>query len=50
MYTEVLPLAFVGKYDEEKEVRALFGEVWEENTSSVSTSLQVCGWVGCRLI
>lgn len=41
VYVDVLPLAFVGKEDEEKDVRAMLGEVWEENTSSVATALQV---------
>ncbi|XP_024544607.1 proteasome adapter and scaffold protein ECM29 [Selaginella moellendorffii] len=39
--TLVLPVAFIGRFDEEKSVRSDFEEVWEENTSSQTVALQL---------
>lgn len=39
--TVVLPLAFVAKHNEDKEIAAAMKEVWVDNTSSESSSLQL---------
>lgn len=38
---QVLPLAFVAKCDEEKDVAALWGEVWEEATTGGAAALRL---------
>ncbi|GLJ38855.1 hypothetical protein SUGI_0791890 [Cryptomeria japonica] len=40
-HTIVLPVAFVARFDDEQEVGSLFEEVWEENSSSESVTLQL---------
>lgn len=40
-HTIVLPVVFMARFDDEKEVSSLFEEVWEENSSSESVSLQL---------
>jgi proteasome component ECM29 len=37
--TVVLPLAFVAKFDEEKDISSIFEEIWEDNISSTSVAL-----------
>jgi hypothetical protein len=37
--TVVLPLAFVAKFDEEKDISGIFEEIWEDNISSTSVAL-----------
>ena len=38
---QVLPTAFVARHDEEKDVAALWGEVWEEATSGGAAALRL---------
>ena len=38
-HTLILPMAFVARFDEEKDIVALFEEIWEDNTSSASVTL-----------
>ena len=38
---QVLPLAFIAKSDEESAVAALWSEVWEDGTTSVSAALRM---------
>lgn len=36
----VLPVAFVARFEEEKDVRSYFEDIWEENTSTEGVALQ----------
>lgn len=38
-YTLIIPMTFVARFDEEKDIAAIFEEVWEDNTSSASVTL-----------
>lgn len=38
---QVLPLAFIAKSDEDSAVAALWGEIWEEGTTSISAALRM---------
>lgn len=38
---QVLPLAFIARKDEDAAVAALWGEIWEEGTSSISAALRL---------
>lgn len=38
-YTLILPLTFVARFDGEKDIVALFEEIWEDNTSTGSVTL-----------
>lgn len=38
---QVLPLAFIAKSEEESAVAALWSEVWEDGTTSVSAALRM---------
>ncbi|XP_024395125.1 LOW QUALITY PROTEIN: uncharacterized protein [Physcomitrium patens] len=38
-YTLILPMTFVARFDDEKDIVALFEEIWEDNTSSASVTL-----------
>ncbi len=40
-WAQVLPLAFVAKSDEDKDVGALWGEVWEEATTGGAAALRL---------
>ena len=37
----MLPLAFVAKSDEDSAVAALWGEIWEDGTTSISAALRM---------
>ena len=38
-YTLILPITFVARFDEEKDIASIFEEIWEDNTSSASVTL-----------
>lgn len=38
---QVLPLAFLAKSDEDKDVAGLWGEVWEEGTTGGAAALRL---------
>jgi len=38
---QVFPLAFIAKSDEDSAVAALWGEIWEEGTTSISAALRM---------
>ena len=38
---QVLPLAFIARKDEDSTVAGLWGEVWEEGTTSISAALRM---------
>lgn len=38
-YTLILPMTFVARFDDEKDIVALFEEIWEDNTSTGSVTL-----------
>jgi len=40
-HTIVLPVVFMARFDDEKDISSLFEEVWEENSSSESVTLQL---------
>ena len=41
MGVQVMPLAFIAKSDEDPGVGALWGEIWEEGTTSLSAALRL---------
>ena len=41
LLVQVLPLAFIAKSDEDSAVGTLWGEVWEEGTTSLSAALRM---------
>ena len=38
---QVLPLAFIARKDEDSAVAVLWGEIWEEGTTSISAALRM---------
>lgn len=37
----MLPTAFMGKSDEDKDVAALWGDVWDDSTSAAAVALRL---------
>lgn len=37
----MLPLAFIARKDEDSSVAALWGDIWEEGTTSISAALRL---------